>query len=717
MDERHLEKIKKYLQDTEAQQRIQQSIQRGKLEATVSIGSVAQLYDLKESKLRDWETRGLLTPLRSKEHTGQRKYTPHELEKLAVIKELIDEGGYSPNDIPDNIYDLWTSFSSSNGQKETIPHPSELQSIPQREADQLPIDQHVNHIYYQELFWRYYASHSLRLALSLLCEEVSFTRVALILPLRKKNVFHLIQSSDDLHLAGASLVGWLGPTRSFYTFFTHKPSVKYPTDFQILPLQTIEEGLLKEVTPTNNTILVVPRMEADSRPFSLSKPVVETIRRLISPLYDEVRDWNYFLGPGMRDIVDPFLDFDSNTNFPDTILTGLAKRVVHLGGRTEEGQYRWRFCCILAPNNPDLPFQQRSLVVRAKTKEAPSDYKIGTTLVSPEVPSISLSLRAFQSGKIIYRHMVTPEDFSVANLTSEKPIGSAIAVPVGGENELPIAVLYVVSAHTDAFTEDDQRLLRMVGRMIEELLMTYEVHARVTQQFSKLIRDPAVVDPAFEAFASETDFISDVEALLSKIEGKKFESIPDLEKQYTTKEGISFIAIDIDNLTSLTNKYGDRMTKNLSRVVGLKLLTKVRTLFTNPTDCKLYHIYADRFYLLLNGISLEEARTKAEELRQTLNGSYQIDALRFSIEQPTISESMLVLSDITVRLGVGSYTYVKLQQVLKRYHHETRMASTTAEIKRFLDDILKTGLDEGGNVIISWKPDIWGMGRWTPFEN
>src|ERR1700737_5045404 len=110
MEERRLEKIKKYLQDAEAQERIRQSIQRGHLEATVTIGRVAQLFHLKESKLRDWETRGLLTPLRSKDTTGQRQYSPNELDKLPVIKELIDEGGFGPADIPDNIDNIWKTI-------------------------------------------------------------------------------------------------------------------------------------------------------------------------------------------------------------------------------------------------------------------------------------------------------------------------------------------------------------------------------------------------------------------------------------------------------------------------------------------------------------------------------------------------------------------------------------------------------------------------------
>ncbi len=708
MDERHLEKIKKHLQDTEAQERIHQSIQRGRSEVTVTIGRAADLFGFTENQLRDWEDRGLLNPQR---YTKQRQYTLTDLDKLAIIRELID-AKYAPGDIPPDIDSIWKFISNISGQKEVTPTPRELQINHLRGADHFPIDQHVEHVYFKELFWRYYASRALRLSLTLICEEVSFSRAGLIIPLHKKNVSTLIQGTEDLHKVGESLVGWLGQTRSFYTFLTPVPSFQYPSDFIVQPLRIIEEDVPKEDKPEDNTLLVLPREE--SKHLTLSKLIVETVRRLILPLYDEVYDWHFYLGLGMRDILDPLFDFNSGLNHPDAILTGLAKRVVHLGGRTDKGEYRWRFCCILVPNNNDLPFQQRSLVVRAKTREAPSGYKVGTTLVSPEVPNISISLRAFQSGRIIYRHMVTPEDYTVANLDLEKPIGSAIAVPVGGENELPIAVMYVVSAHPDAFSKEDQRLLRMIGRMIEELLMAYEVRAQVTEQFNNLIVNPSVVDYSFEAFASENDFISDVEASLSKIEKMVVESIPNLDQQYTTKEGVCFIAIDIDNLTSLTNKYGDRLTKNLSRVVGLKLQNKVRTLFPNPTDCKHYHIYADRFYLLLNGVSLEEARSKAEELRQTLNGSYRIDALRCSIEQPTSSESMLLLSDVTVRLGVSSYPYTKLQEILHRYPHITRLASSAALIVRLLDMMLKAGLDEGGNVIISWDPLIWGYRRWVP---
>src|SRR5438270_5314916 len=621
MDERHLEKIKKHLRDAEVQERIQQSIQRGRLEATVTIGRVAQLFHLKESKLRDWETHGLLTPLRSKDNTGKRQYSPNELDKLAIIKELIDEGSFSPSDIPNNLYDIWNSISGSNGQKEAIQKPGESQDN-HREVDRLPIDQRVEHGYYKELFWRYYASHALWLSLMLICEDIPNSIAGIILPLQTSDVPISLRDPENVYKIGDALVGWLGQSRSFYTLLSSAPSFEHPSDFRILPLHEIEENTPKEGTPKDPTLIVIQRKTT----LTLSPSVVDVIRRLLEPLYNEVPNWHLYLGQGMRDLLDPVSDFNSGTILPDTILTGLAERVVHMGGQTDDGQYRWRFCCILVPNNSQLPLQQRSLVVRAKSKSAPHEYKIGTTIVTPDKAIISMSLRAFQGGCIIYRHMVTPEDPSIAHLDKEEPIRSAIAIPAGGEDGMPVAVIYVVSAESDAFSEGDQRLLRLVGRMVEELLRTYEVRIRVKEQFTSLIKNPSVVDPSFESFSSENDFISDVETLLNTLRKKEVEQIAEIEKKYTTKDALSFIAIDIDNLSTLTNKYGDRLTKNLSRVVGLKLQNKVRTLFTNSNDCKLYHIYADRFFLLLNGISLEEARTKAELLRLALNDSYQLDS-------------------------------------------------------------------------------------------
>src|SRR5712692_7540168 len=717
MDERSLEKIKKYLQDTEAQKRIQQSIQRGRLEATVTIGRVAQLFHLKESKLRDWETRGLLSPLRSKDITGQRQYSPNELDKLAVIKELIDEGGFSPADIPDNIENIWKSISDSNGQQGQTLKLSEKQREQLRAVDLMPIDLRIENSYYKELFWRYYASRALWLSLMLICEDIPNTIAGILLPLQTRNVPISLRNPENVHKIGDTLVGWLGQSRSFYTLISSAPSFEHPSDFRILPLQ--EEGT------SGNPILIAIQRKAN---LTLSQAVVEVVRRLLEPLYNEVPDWHLYFGQGMRDILDPLCDSNSSPILSDTLLTGFAERVVHMGGLTDEGKNRWRFCCILVPNNSRLPLQQRSLVVRAKSKNAPPDYKIGTTIVTPERAIISISLRAFKGGRIVYRHMVTPEDPSVVHRELEEPIGSAIAVPVGGEDGMPIAVIYVVSAESNAFSEGDQRLLRIIGKMVEELLLTYRARLQVTEKFTNLINLPNVVDSSFEVFPSENDFISDVETLLNTLgrraddrnEGvlKEGGLLDDLEAQYKTErpneEIVSFIAIDIDNQTSLANKYGDRMTRNLSRIVGLRIQRQLRVLFTNPANCKLYHIYADRFYLLLKGVTLEQARAKAELFRQVLNGSYQVDALHSFSEQPPSPENMLVTPDITVRLGVATYPYEKLEEILQRYPNATAFASTTALITRDLASILKVGQDKGGNVIMSWDPKIHGFIRTSP---
>jgi GGDEF domain-containing protein len=711
MEERDLDTIKEYLRRKDAQERIQKSIEHARAEATVTIGRMAQLFHMKESRIRDLEDRRLLSPWRSKDTTGQRQYSPTELEKLAVVKELLDQGRYTIGQIPENIADIWASVAETNNQKMLTALPGAAQREFVREADTMPIDRRISLAYYQELFWRYYASHILYLALAMICEETRFTRAALILPLRTPNAYMKVHETQDLLAIGESLVGWLGQSRSFYTLLSTNPSFQYPDTFRVMPLKVIEEGMVKEDKPLDNTLLVIPRLEVDENRLTLSEPTVEVIRRLLEPLYTEVPDWNFYLGTGMRDIVDPFLDVNTNPTTQDTILTNLANTIVHLGGAE---QRRWKFCCILTPDHAYLPFQKRSLVVRAKSRYAPSIYRIGTTAVSPTDSVISISLRAYQGGRIIYHHRVTPEDRAIANREQEEP-GSTIAIPIGGEAEIPMGVLYVAAAGPDGFNDKDQRVLRIIARMIHELFMAYDARRQASQKFLDLLRTPGVVDPTFRIFASETDFIDDLESLLRDIQSMKgLEPFArDNERQYTTKDAVSFIAVDIDGQTDLTDKYGDRVARNLSRAVGQRIQRQVAALFTSLMDCKLYHAYADRYYLLLNKVSLEEARVKARLLKQALDGSYQVDAVRFSLEQPTPAENLLESPRVTVRIGVGSYTYAKLQGVLERYPAATALSSTTALIIESLDGMLKTGQDLGGNNISSWDYREW---RWIPWS-
>ena len=174
------------------------------------------------------------------------------------------------------------------------------------------------------------------------------------------------------------------------------------------------------------------------------------------------------------------------------------------------------------------------------------------------------------------------------------------------------------------------------------------------------------------------------------------------------EEVISFISIDLDNQRDLAIKYGDLMLRNLSRTIGLRLQEMLRSQFTKHKDCKLYYICGNRYYLLLKGISLEQARAKAEVMRHTLGGD-------ISIEQPALP-NVVVLSDVTVRLGVASYTYTKLEENLVSDDTMEIVAEVKAKITHALDMALKMGMDEGGNVVIAWNRDIAGgaFERWSP---
>ena len=92
MNEPNIERIRKYLQSKEVQERIQERMLDARSKATVTISRAAGLFDFTESQLREWEKRGLLKTERaalsqeSKTSTGHRQFSPDELDKIALIK-------------------------------------------------------------------------------------------------------------------------------------------------------------------------------------------------------------------------------------------------------------------------------------------------------------------------------------------------------------------------------------------------------------------------------------------------------------------------------------------------------------------------------------------------------------------------------------------------------------------------------------------------------
>lgn len=695
MDDRTLQSIKQHLQNKDAQNRILKNIERGRSEATVTIGRAASLFDFTENQLRDWEVKNRLTP--NKSAGGQRLYPLTELDKLAIIRELLD-AKFSPGDIPENIDTIWNAISPVEGR------PLLARTGEAGKVEEHPIDWRVEQAE-RDNFWRYFVSQIMRLSLLLICEEMPETIVGMILPLRKLGYNEIIDPAE-VHQAGPSVVGWLPRNRAFYTFFSSGPSFEYPSDFRIEQFRA--PGVeVYSLTP----IIIVQRR---ARPLFLSSRLVQSVQRLLKVLHHHIDDWRPCFDRGMRDYVYQVTDFSAAEHVTDQTLNNLMDMIVEVGGKTADGKDRWSFCGLLLPQDDTLPIQQRNLDVRAHSEQTPARWN--TIVLSNNYPG--LSFRAYQSGHVIYRPDIPLSDQILPNRETEGSTRSAIAIPVAGESGLAVAVLYIASDEVEAFSQEDQRTLRLITRMIEELLSTYQSRQQVLGKLANLLNTPGFVDLSFREFLAEDDFINDLEAFLKTIQARtdiepKSRPDPGSDEWLTTNEALSLIAVDIDNEVSLATKYGDRVARNLSREVGLRVRGQL-SILSNPEYRKLYHVNADNYYIKLLGMSLKEARNLAWTLLNLLRGEYLIDARRVVMGRPMKREDMLELPNITVRLAVASYPFAKLKELVNRYSTVGALETTRSILLQNIDEALKRGQVEGGDIIVSWDHDSWGHKIWTP---
>ena len=691
--------LQEYLQQTVVQERIEKSIQQARSNITVTISKAAELFDFTESRLREWERKRLLNASRTTEgKDGHRRYTTNELSKLAILHELFNYGGYGPGDVPLDYNEIWERIEhkQQNNRNITSSHRIETPALPIPPAkDTMFIDHRIEHAE-QEVFWRYFTSQVLRLSLMLICEGVPDTMAGLILPLEEHAAF--VHDPSDLSTNGQALIGWLNPNGSFNTFLSATPQFEHSSDFRIEPLWAKGE----EEFPTDKTMIIVQRK---AKPLTLGLHLVQTLRRLLKQVYSTISQWYSAYDYGLRDYLYQATDFTSIAHPEDVVLKVLMDMVIQLGGKStsQQEQNRWKFCCLLLPQDNSLPVQRRSLVVRAQSAASP--YKLGTTIISTKIPP-GLSLRAYQSGNVILEPEIQVHKATLAYHEQEETTHSAIALPIVREDGLSIAALYVASDEFQAFSIEDQRVLRIIGTMIEELLLTYSARQQVSGKKTDLIDKPEMVDPTFMEFSTENDFIRDLETLLSSFVDVD-ESTIDPSKE------VSFIAVDIDNQSTFATRYGDRVARNLSQEVGTRLLEHLK-LFEKLNNKSLYHLNADRYCLLLDGMSLDETRKHAEQIRIALKDNYLVDAQRFSSKGLKLPGNMLEIPELTVRLGVPSYTYKKLKEVLLRYASETAIVEVRTLVMSSFDTTLSKARREGGNNIVSWDPIIWGYAVWNP---
>lgn len=709
MTNRSLPDITTYLTDESVKERIRQNMQRIRREAMVTIGEAARLFGFSESQLRDWERLGLIKPVRPVESTDearnvrkQRQYSFEELDKLAAIYELLNHNDLTPGQIAQQINQLQGSLPSLGEALFSSITDEGKRLQDEREDERRYIVQRTE-VAYQQLFWRHYASHALFLAVRLLYEDVPDTSVGLILPARKRRSGEPVPGSEKLADVGEALVGWLGQTRSFYTFLTPSPEFEFPSDFLIYPLVANAET---DGDPVEDPTLIAVQRGKEVRLRHTNKYVLELVQRLLAPIYEDKQAWEAYFGKGMHSFAYPDGDFSSSVS--DALLTGFTNMIVRLGGQGLDGENRWGFSCILLADDARLPLYQRNLVVRAASKYA---YEIdGLAINSSGHYTVNLSSRAFLSGCVVVRSELVPDDPSLTFRELDEVVRSHIAIPIGGEVESPLGVLYVTSPFPTAFSEADQRLLRLMARLIEEVLHLYDAKQKLAADLIGLLKSPSVVDAALKEFLTENDFISDLNVFLSSLYNETFFREEPVGSDGSKAIGsakdifeVSFITIEVDNQDIVANRYGDQTLRNLSKAVGLRIDRLLPALMARYTDCKLYYIWAGRFYLFLRGFSLEETAMYAERLRIALSE----DIL---LIQSELSTGRLQLS-ITVHIGVNWYSTEKLHDLLEATRHQS-VARVSNLLYRSLDSVLKLGADKGGNVVFAWDRETKTYNRY-----
>ena len=534
MHEINIEQIRKHLQDKEVQERVARSMVDARSKATVTISRAAGLFGFSESQLREWEKRGLLQSKRtelpedSKTQRGHRRFSPDELDKLALIKELMDQG-YTISNIPQDIDDIWEQVTVGKNGQASI---AQMDNRYLASMEHVSINRRVGNID-KETFWRYFISQALRLSLLLICENVPNSIAGLVLPLQRSTSAPAITDTRELDKSGPSLFGWLSRTRTFYSFLDDAPNFEFPTDFRLEALRPIQKG--------NAQYLPLVVLQRDSRLHPLKETTLESIQRLLELVYRFSENWQSFFDNGMREWAYQVTDFRSDPTARDVVLDRLMDMVVALGGQTPEGSDKWLFCNLFVPSDTSIPLLQRNLVVRANSTNAPMEVSVmGLSVTHP-----GLTFKAYQSGQVVYRARVKPPDIAYREL--EESTHSAIAIPVAGEDGLPIAALYISSDKVDAFSVADQRALRLISRMIEELFSTYQARRHIMGKLSNMITNPGLVDVSFRNFLSDNEFVNDLEELLAGILTQEL-------NEQQEEEMVSFITIDIDKQSDLGGK-------------------------------------------------------------------------------------------------------------------------------------------------------------------
>lgn len=684
-------RIREHLKSSEFQADIRQRLKDARENLSISISQAAKIVDVTQAQLRYWEsslklllserTPSSVQDQQAAKHPGQRRYSLRDLTRLLIIKDLHVNKHYSLDEI--------TQFLAN--EKDIIDEAADEIALPLKTtteftgtlADLISQPEEV-------LSWRAFVPRALYLSLSLLFGQAISGDTGLFLPIHPGPI--KVEDRESLSMVGEMLVGWHTNTRHFSTFLVNRinrPIIEFLQRYSFTPLSWRLESASSLFT------IYLASSERPTALLSSTDPAAtKAATRLLHYLQEHSTEWRPCLQSiGDYLIYDPPSTIDPNAS--QHVMNKIAEAIVQLGGMrkvTEQGYQelrpRWRFSCIFLPKDLSLPLQQRSIVVHAQSKQSPHQVGI-TTLGYGRATGISLI--AFQSGQIVYRRVVADKRLDIKLHDIEGAVGSAIAVPIEGEYGQPMGVLYIVSDEPEAFShKDDLLLLRMMGRIIRELLTIQRTRYLMVSDLPEVIARPERVDRFFNDFESEMQYVDTLEELLGKVKKERRQTLSHL----------AFIAINVDGVNRLETKYGDLAERNLVKAVGLRIQEWCITL-DEPEELLLYYMYADRFFLLLKNVPLDKAIKYARQLQATLREHYfQIEATRRTRGQYIPPGHRLGLQ-ITAHFAVTGYDYPSFKKMLAS---NPKLANVRAKLTHTLEEALRLGRDQGGNNIVVWDP-------------
>ena len=689
---------------------------------TTTIHEAATLTRLSEAQLRYVESRGMLSPNRAARNMtpiettvrGQRRYTADNLLRAHLIAYLLDQGY--------NLSEVSTYMDNNTSIIHDLLQTDSLRLKPALESAE------------DVRFRRYFVPRALYYALSLLFERDAVSGAGIIIPVRA-TVAELdeleadgVASADDLFHLGHTFVAWAARGRPVAVFMTTGNPFEREQHVRLTPFSALvnDDTPLRTrgadyAMPVHAFIAyephVEPELEQAKRMLNLrmsrDRQSEPSALRVANPRVVAGRLMHHVqrmccahlaaggsLDQGAGDVLLYTAPELFNPSLGDALLNRLASAVVALGGVEPEDpeESRWRFACILTPREPVTSLKEQELVVQAQSELGP--HRIGVTTTSPKSNG-GLSFRAFSSGRVIYRPKVIPLDPAVSYTREEAPIESAIAAPAsegfdsgGGQ---PPAVLYITSSKCEAFTADDFLLIRVMGRMIGELVQTYNSRGHKPSALTDTLANPEIVDAFFAEFRADLDFLGDLTTILQRLSGKESD-LPEhaTDPFYNNLKTLTIIGLDVNDFATIQRRQGERVARMLIREIGLRAQQRMNNSFAQGAEMtRLYRAWGDRFFMLVRDAEASDARAHAERIRQDISGIYQLDGETIkSVRRPPSPEgaqtqlALLGADGVMVCVRMAGITLDRAElttQLGERDDIDTYVATLT----RLLDDGLK----------------------------